>query len=242
MKKYWRWALLVVNIHTFILEYDGFLESYINSQKLQIITEICIYDGSKYVVEGLLTSIADGVTSNLKTLTVDLYQVPNFTNFILLSQAALSVEDFTIMGGKSKALLGYIFHGILHSLSLKLKSFTVGLNMWIHLVDPKIFGRAGAKLNTLICHQSITSEQLEQLITYQASPDSALVNLQISGTLPDMTNIDPSHLSSAIVKMKYPSMFFREKVRMSSLQLYEIFTRLINGDDILINKGVVRRK
>merc|ERR550517_1190310 len=96
--KAWQWARLSVDLSKFPEQEQDLL----SSRKLTVLSQMRIRHGTKFLVDSVLRAISEGTTRKLKTLDVSCRL--DSIDAILLSRAAVKVEDFTILGGKTSQL------------------------------------------------------------------------------------------------------------------------------------------
>ena len=236
--KYWQWARLHVDQR----RYPNQKKYLLNSRLRSLVPEIWFYRFADLdLAKSLLESIRDGVTPQLKKLTITVSSGWDLVNInpSLVSSAVLKLEECIIFSGGQhvKAIFKCyqaILTGIRDSTNSRLRHLHLDLGYGIHTVSPDLVAEAAMKLETL--RAILSSPQLEAIITRLAdTQDSRLRRLSVSGFCGvDISSLDPGIVAGALVKL--------EKVeedlscRLSDGQLSAFLYRIRDSPELRLSK------
>ena len=218
--KFWGWAVLDVDP----VKYPSQAEALLDSRILYAVPEIKISHATSPIIleESLLQVVGQGKTPRLKKMTLDLYQDLYHIDPTLVSRAALTVQEFVIIGGLS-AQLQAILTGIQDCTNAGLKSLTVESDS-LDLVSWDVLAGAAVKLERLEVRSKLSSVHVEAiLVRVAATQDSRLRRFwygSLLSDLSDLSGLDPEVVAQALVKLEtvgYPSLWVDSQLTRSSL-------------------------
>ena len=212
--KYWQWARLRVDQW----KYPNQKKDILNSGLLSLVPEIWISPfADRNLAKSLLESIRDGVTAQLKKLSITIRD-GRYINPIdpsLVSSAVLKLEECIIFSGGQhvKAIFKYyraILTGIRDSTNSRLRH--LHLIGGVYTVAPDLVAAAAMKLETFRA-SLLYRAQVEAIITRLAdTQDSRLRRLSVydgSSFSVDISSLDPEIVARALVKLEEGSGFTR---------------------------------
>ena len=229
--KYWSWASLSVNS-----KYPDQREDLLNARILRLVPEISIRTkrADHQLMQLVLQSIQDGVTFNLKKLTIN--SVPVNIDPGLLATAVLKVQDCTIYRAPP-CHLETVLTAIRDSTTTILRHLDLGYSG--HQVSPDILAEAAMKLETLKARFS--RPQVEAILTrLAASQDSRLRRLGIRDGPVTISTLDPEVVAGALVKLETVGDVL--SYGLSAGQLLALISRINNSPDLRLKELILYGK